>query len=399
MKLKNFLRSLNKTVCILFFLVIFTCFCAPSSAYPHVPVVESDTIDYYTSYGDPDIHGSLRGDWEFTKGENVTLQIIISNKGTIEKIVSNESTGNIRQNLKKYSVEVSEGKYEDVFNAEKLWPFIADMNAKTHLSEKARKEMAYEASRPNALSVKAQLVSPSTRIKIPKGQDVVCLDELKSGYFNMITFPIEIAQDIESGEYIFDLIVDYDFLDNVKMYKTTERSNISSSFLKEKDSVQELKSESRVISVPVYIKATPLFEISDVSGSLYKGQNMINVTYKNIGDAPAYDAESKISPMNPLSSQTTKIFIGDLYPGESKTVTYVISATDKAIEKEYVINTDIRYFDDRGDLYISPTMKLSMDFIIRKSILSFKNVVYTLFAILVLYGIFTFVRNMKQSKE
>lgn len=395
-KSKKYMPIVSILILLVLSSIIFT---LPAFAYPHLPVVKSDTVDYYRSYGDPDIVASLRGNPEFSRGENATLQIVLSNIGTIEKIVTSDSTSNMRAKLDIKTVEVSKDEYDKVVSARSLGPYLHDMKSVSALSEKAREEMLLESSCSDAKSLKIRLVSNDPAIKIPAESEVVFLDELKSGYFNVVMFPIEIGSDAKSGNYSLDVVIDYDFSDNVLMYNTIEKQLVSTSFIKEDVFVREMVSDTKTVSIPLSVRKSPEFEISDFTREIHSGINSVNVTYKNVGDAFAYDSVAKISPMDPLDSETRTIPLGDLAPGESKTATYNISVGDAAIEKTYVTNTDIRYYDENGDMSISSSMKIPLEYVHINRILTFKNFVYGFFIIVLLYGAFSFVKNLREGNS
>lgn len=100
------------------------------------------------------------------------------------------------------------------------------------------------------------------------------------------------------------------------------------------------------------------FEITSEAGSLRPGQKgELVITYKNIGDTTAYNAQARISAVKPFSSNDDTAYLGNIAPGESATGVYEISVSADATEKDYGIDTEIRYRDTLDNSQISDSMK------------------------------------------
>lgn len=370
-----------------------------SAAYSFLPVVESDTVDYYRGYGEPALNASLKGSTEFGKGDNATLQITLSNSGTIEKIIVNKSVGDLSN---RFNYEVGPGSNGgiEIINASELADYLSQMNT---LSDLSSKEMGYETARVHAADVSATLVSPTSMIDIPSGTELVHVSSLPSGGTTTLSFPININKNIESGSYSFDLIVNYRFQDNVLMYKSANGTELLTTFLTTDDCVKEYADRKVVLPVEIVIRSEPVFKVTNVDGTLVSGKTKtVSVTYTNVGDAVAYGAESKLSLMNPLTSSSNKAYLGDVAPGESVTVPYVITAGSDAIDKIYGVSSDIRYYDDNDDLQISSAMKVDIGLSIGKSYLTPENVLLAVFAGCLLYGLYMAAKRIagrSKSKE
>ena len=81
------------------------------------------------------------------------------------------------------------------------------------------------------------------------------------------------------------------------------------------------------------------------------------ITYKNIGDTTAYNAQARISAVKPFTSNDDTAYLGNIAPGESATGVYEISVSADATEKDYGIDTEIRYRDILDNSQISDSMK------------------------------------------
>jgi len=87
-------------------------------------------------------------------------------------------------------------------------------------------------------------------------------------------------------------------------------------------------------------------------------KKVISVEYTNTGDTPVYSAQARISAVDPFTSNDDTAFVGDLKPGEAKTVSFIMSVDRAATIKEYGLDSEIRYRDALDNTYISDTMKV-----------------------------------------
>ena len=90
-------------------------------------------------------------------------------------------------------------------------------------------------------------------------------------------------------------------------------------------------------------------------------KKVITVVYKNTGDTTVKSAQARISAVDPFTSNDDIAYIGDLKPGESRTVSYVMSVDRSATIKEYGLDSEIRYRDELDNTYISDTMKVKVN--------------------------------------
>ena len=115
-------------------------------------------------------------------------------------------------------------------------------------------------------------------------------------------------------------------------------------------------SKSDTVGVSVGGKAD--FAIVSPPAEMNPGnKKVITVEYKNTGDTTVKSAQARISAVDPFTSNDDIAYIGDLKPGESRTVSYVMSLDRSATIKEYGLDSEIRYRDALDNTYISDTMK------------------------------------------
>jgi LPXTG-motif cell wall-anchored protein len=90
-------------------------------------------------------------------------------------------------------------------------------------------------------------------------------------------------------------------------------------------------------------------------------ENLIHVTYRNTGAATAYQAQGRISVVDPFSSSDSNVYLGDLKPGESAEAVYRVEVNKDATIKTYSLDSEIRYNDALNNNYVSDTVKVIVD--------------------------------------
>ena len=119
-------------------------------------------------------------------------------------------------------------------------------------------------------------------------------------------------------------------------------------------------SRSDTVGIPVGGKVD--FAVISPSAEMNPGNKQaINVEYKNTGDTPVYSAQARIDTVDPFTSNDDIAYIGDLQPGDSRTVSYVISVDRTATIKEYGLDSQILYKDALGNAYTSDTIQVKVN--------------------------------------
>lgn len=324
------------------------------------------TVDYYKSYGEPTIQASVIGDPEFERGEVADLQVMLVNKGVIEgmkRLYANQAL-------------IPDSKEESI----------------------ALAEMSAEQDRTTAKSIKANLVSESDHIHVEPTTTPQTVDELKTGYIQPIKFTIRIDDNTPAGEYELKLPLTYQYQSNLRT-NTANAVDIGLS----SDTVAFTREYSvKTITIPLHmsIKKEPKFEVSKISGSLKQGSaSLINVTYTNLGETSAEDAQAKIVVMKPLSTSKSTVRLGAVGPGESQTASFDISAEPDAVVKNYSIDSEVKYIDDDGKTKFSENMKVQMPIEKSESKFSTTAVIGILLALVLIYQIIKVLRNRKSYTE
>jgi hypothetical protein len=324
------------------------------------------TVDYYKSYGEPTIQASVIGDPEFERGEVADLQVMLVNKGVIEgmkRLYANQAL-------------IPDSKEETI----------------------ALAEMSAEQDRTIAKSIKANLVSESDHIHVEPTTTPQTVDELKTGYIQPIKFTIRIDDNTPAGEYELKLPLTYQYQSNLRT-NTANAVDIGLS----SDTVAFTREYSvKTITLPLHIsiKKEPKFEVSKISGSLKQGSaSLINVTYTNLGETSAEDAQAKIVVMKPLSTSKSTVRLGAVGPGESQTASFDISAEPDAVVKNYSIDSEVKYIDDDGKTRFSENMKVQMPIEKSESKFSTTAIIGVLLTLVLIYQIIKVLRNRKNYTE
>jgi hypothetical protein len=118
-----------------------------------------------------------------------------------------------------------------------------------------------------------------------------------------------------------------------------------------------ITSSPYTLGIPVGAKTE--FIVASAPAPVTAGsQGVILVDYQNAGDTTVYNAQSRITAVDPFSSSDDTAYLGDLKPGESATARYSIGVRDAAVPKEYSLDSEVRYRDALSNSQISDTLKV-----------------------------------------
>ncbi|MBN1134345.1 MAG: hypothetical protein JXA38_05435 [Methanosarcinaceae archaeon] len=296
----------------------------PATAKEFLPPNYAFSTNYYNSYGEPDIYASVLGDPEFERGSTGDLRIILANKGVPLGFKS-----------------------------------ITSVDTNEALHAISLKELEYEASRTTALGIKARLVSPTPYVDINPRTSSQTLEELISGEIpeDPLNFTITISNKAPGGDYFLLLPLSYEYQSQVRMATT----DVQLLGLANLDHTTNYRSVNRTLTIPIRIRESADFEVENVDGHLIAGStSVINVTYRNIGELRADEANARIVVMRPLSISKSVVPLGTIGAGESKTASFVISASAGAVIKTYGIDSEIKYRDEDGETAFSDNLRLSV---------------------------------------
>jgi hypothetical protein len=158
-------------------------------------------------------------------------------------------------------------------------------------------------------------------------------------------------------------------------------------------------SRSDTVGIPVGGKVD--FTIISTDSEINPGnKKVINVEYKNTGDAAVYSAQARISAVDPFTSNDDIAYIGDLQPGESRKVSYIMSVDKGATLKEYGLDSEIRYRDALDNTYISDTMKVPINVTAPAGISSIiSNPIYLAIVIAAIIGIIYLIFHYRKKNQ
>jgi hypothetical protein len=165
----------------------------------------------------------------------------------------------------------------------------------------------------------------------------VYIGDFPSGSIVDCRYKVSVTGDAERQTYPVDVIV---------IYKNDDGDFVTT--------------RSETIGIPVGGKVD--FEVVSAPAEMNPGsKKVIRVEYRNIGDTTIYSAQSRISAVDPFTSNDDTAYLGDLTPGATVAASYEVSVDRSATIKEYGLDSEIRYRDALDNTYISDTMKVKVN--------------------------------------
>lgn len=318
------------------------------------------STNYYDSFGTPDIYASLLGDPEFERGETVHLKVNLVNKGAIYGF--------------KYDTSVGTDKDDHSLSL---------------------KELEYETRRTTAVGIEAEMISGTPYIEVKPDTSIQTMESLFPGEMpeHPLTFTITISNKAPAGVYYLQLPILYEYQSQVRM--TT--SKVVRLGLTAMDHITLYASANKTLLIPVYVKASPRFEVTEISGNLVAGETQtIDVTYKNTGELTAEDATVRMVVMDPLSIRQSVVRLGTIAPGESQTAGFNVVADSNAVIKTYGIDSEIKYYDEQGEITISDNLEIGVP--LREAEEKIGIFILSVFGVMVLllYLVVNVLRNLKK---
>ncbi len=290
--------------------------------------------NYYSFYGGPDIHVSVQGNGEYSRGQTATVPLTLSNHGVIEgfktenEVRDRGTTTDQQLNATLQNMEVE--------------------NANAILT---------------AVGVVATLESDISGITVKTGPQET--GSMTSGAIsNPISYYVDIQKDVPAGEYELTLNVTYKHLRNVifdadPINGTSGLAgirNLNASYWYNENVTQQ-------IPVTIKVKEATKFEIVNVEQTLSsKNDGMLYVTYKNNGEETAKNSFVRLSTATPFSTTDDQSYLGTVEPGKEATAKFKISVDGDSViyDKLYAINSEILYEDNYGHQQITDALKVEV---------------------------------------
>jgi hypothetical protein len=156
-----------------------------------------------------------------------------------------------------------------------------------------------------------------------------------------VRFKVSVSENAEAQSYPVDLSLEY--LDNEGATATSE-----------------------IVTVGVPVGGKIDFEVVSPAPQVYPGQKVvIPVEIKNTGAVTAYNAQARLSAVDPFTSNDDTAYLGDLAPGATAIAKFEITVDSGATPKSYGLDSEVRYRDALDNTQISDTMKVDIDVVPR----------------------------------
>jgi len=162
----------------------------------------------------------------------------------------------------------------------------------------------------------------------------VYIGDFPAGNSTVCRFKVSVSRDAEEQDYPVDVIA---------VYKNREGDTVTSA--------------PATVGIPVHGRIG--FDVVAADSKMSAGKKkIIEVTYLNSGDVTAYNAQARISVVDPFTSNDDSAYLGDIAPGKTAVARYEVGVSSGAIAKEYALDSEVRYRDSLDNSQISDTVKV-----------------------------------------
>jgi hypothetical protein len=172
-------------------------------------------------------------------------------------------------------------------------------------------------------------------------------------------------------------------LDVLVNYKNTEGDYVSS--------------EIETIGVPVGGKVS--FNVTSVQTEISPGgEAVIRVEYQNTGGTTAYDAQARISAVDPFTSNDDTAYLGTMAPGDTQTAAFDVTLDKSATVKVYGLDSEVQYRDVMDNSVTSDPVKVQVQVVPAPGILDLiglPGVIALLLVILAAAGYLIYTKRLK----
>jgi hypothetical protein len=197
-----------------------------------------------------------------------------------------------------------------------------------------------------AVGVSAELKSDDRLLTIETGK--LLLGTIPSGaVISQLPFSIRVSDQARRGPASLFLDLTYMVLEEVSFGQNLELA---------------WSEKTQTIELPLEILEKPLkFTVTDVKPVLKPGMDdQLYLTVVNEGSESAKNATAKISVSSPFTATDDIAFLGTLEPNDSATGIFGIKIAGDAIAKDYIIDAQIKYFDEVNDEILSDKFQVSL---------------------------------------
>jgi len=163
----------------------------------------------------------------------------------------------------------------------------------------------------------------------------VAVGNLEADASTEVSFTVDATDSAQEGSKQFDFVASY---------RNTDGDREESDTLEAQAAVAASQDE---------------FSIDSSNTNITVGQSgNIEITVTNTREQTFSDITAKIFTSSPISADDDESYIDSLAPGESRTITFSVSAGGSALQKDYPVSLDFRYEEPDGDSAISDTYRV-----------------------------------------
>ncbi len=276
--------------------------------------------NYYNSYGSPDIYATIIGSNEFERGQTITLNIDLMNRGKFLGFESDRTPSGADEIYAAKTEVKLEGKIVDASGV------VASLSAGP--------DSPFEVKSPSQQAG-----------SIRSGQNALA----------PLKFDLKIDKKAKAGEYTLRLDLIYDYQKNVQIINAN-----ASQETYDANYWYGMMSQNQTLKIKIKKQAD--FEITETAGNLSSGgEGIIELTIKNIAEEEARNVIAIINPSDPISTTDDEAFLYNVEPGAVAVARYKIKADSKAVPKFYSIDTVLRYETPEGDIRYSSTLSAPVE--------------------------------------
>ena len=187
-------------------------------------------------------------------------------------------------------------------------------------------------------------------------------------------FRVAVSSDAQAKTYPLDVYVNY---------KNSEGDIVDS--------------KTETIGVPVGSKVA--YNATAVKTTIPAGaKSVIVVQYQNTGGATAYNAQARISAVDPFTSNDDTAFLGTMAPGDVKQASFEVSVDSGATAKSYGLDSEVIYRDALNNQVTTDPMKVTVTVTPAKSlmdVLGMPGIAAIVIVVLAALGYFVYTRKFK----
>ncbi len=203
----------------------------------------------------------------------------------------------------------------------------------------------------------------------------VYIGDFPAGNSTVCRFKVSVSRDAEAQEYPVDVIA---------VYKNHEGDTVTSA--------------PATVGIPVNGRIG--FDVVAADAKMSAGKKKaIEVTYRNSGDATAYNAQARISVVDPFTSNDDTAYLGDIAPGKTAVAIYEVGVSSGALAKDYALDSEVRYRDSLDNSQISDTVKVPVT-VVQPTAMEgiMANLVYLVVGIIVIIAAGYYLLVMRKKK-